>query len=300
MNDLEGNEDFQLFQRQVQEKFLRQERFYISKIKKQVRNRTIIMCIFMAIIVAFLLVKEINSYYDNYAYTLEGAQDDLFVIEDQNIDVNIDYVNELSTEVVRGTVRVNTTFYYEILGIKIIGGMQFGSGGIYDEDDDFYYILTNNHVVYTENKYKSELIVFDYKNRPLKGELINSSATYDLATIKIHKENDLKVLSLAEENPVVDELVVSFGTPKGQTNTIGFGIVTGIENTNAVTDSNVSNVLFPCIYHTFAAKPGNSGGVLLNTDNEIVGINTFGNEGDSSDYGYTAAVPIEKIIEFID
>jgi serine protease Do len=161
----------------------------------------------------------------------------------------------------------------------------FASSVIFDEDDIYYYGLTNHHVVIGS----SAIDAVDYKNEIYDVTVIDSSAYYDLAIIKFEKNslNPLYVLKLAESYNINDE-IKAVGYPRSI-----FTISTGLIDT---IDVIIHDVTLQVIHHTADIDHGSSGGALLNLKNEIVGIN-FGADPEV-DMSY--AIPGLKVKQYVD
>lgn len=217
-------------------------------------------------------------------------------LNDQLNDI-YDLFTDVSLNVVQANVMINTKASKTQFGLigPVVGGQ--GSGVIFFENEVYYYILTNNHVVYVPSDYQRvEYEVFDYKMNSYPGELLFNSADYDLAVMRIKKNNPLKVLVFSNANPTTNDMVIAIGQPEGQVNAITFGKVLDYDIPNCVScDAKRSNVKFECIFHDADINRGNSGGMLINANKEIVGINTFG----SDDRTVAMAVPISKVNEFL-
>lgn len=204
---------------------------------------------------------------------------------------------DISLEVVPANVMIYTYCYKTAFGIIYdeIGGQ--GSGVVISSDEDNYYVLTNNHVISSKPGYQRvEHEIYDYKMNKIRGYVVFSDPNYDLAVVRFKKQIDLTLLPLAAKNPEIGERVVAIGQPEGQMNVITFGKVIKYNVPNC-SDCNPSesNVDFPCILQDSFTNCGNSGGMLINHQKEIVGINTFG----STDTSYGLAVPVEKIHAFL-
>jgi serine protease Do len=161
----------------------------------------------------------------------------------------------------------------------------FASSVIFDEDDTYYYGLTNHHVV----SGSSAIDAVDYKNEIYDVTVIDSSAYYDLAIIKFEKNslNPLHVLKLAESYNINDE-IKAVGYPRSI-----FTISTGLIDT---IDVIVHDVTLQVIHHTAVIDHGSSGGALLNLKNEIVGINF----GADPEVNMSYAIPGLKVKQYVD
>ncbi|MBR6867547.1 MAG: trypsin-like peptidase domain-containing protein, partial [Prevotella sp.] len=136
-----------------------------------------------------------------------------------------------------------------------------GSGVIISQDG---YIVTNNHVVDGAD----ELLVTLNDNKEYSARIIGADATTDLALIKIDAKN-LPAISIANsDNVKVGEWVLAVGNPLGLNNTVTAGIVSAKARTMG---QGVSSM----IQTDAAINQGNSGGALVNTNGELIGINAM-------------------------
>ena len=171
--------------------------------------------------------------------------------------------------------------------------MGTGSGVIVNSDG---YIITNNHVINNSN----ELSVTLNNNRTYKAEIVGSDPITDIALLKIDADEDLPFVTFADSDEVkVGEWVLAVGNPFNLTSTVTAGIVSA----KARDLSGTSSQSF--IQTDAAVNPGNSGGALVNTRGELIGINTAISSQTGSYVGYSFAVPsniarrvIEDIMEY--
>ncbi|MBN2583103.1 MAG: trypsin-like peptidase domain-containing protein [Planctomycetes bacterium] len=142
-----------------------------------------------------------------------------------------------------------------------------GSGVIISSDG---YVVTNNHVA--EKAVEIRCVLFD--NTMLKADLIGTDKDTDLALLKLKPEDGVRVFpyaALADSNKVVEgKFVMALGSPWGLKRSISLGIVSSAERF-LENDSEYSL----WIQSDAALNPGNSGGPLVNTDGEVIGINTL-------------------------
>ena len=138
-----------------------------------------------------------------------------------------------------------------------------GSGVIVNSDG---YILTNHHVVDGAIEIKVELT----DNRTFTAKLVGSDPPSDLAVLKIDAQN-LPTLSLGDSDKVrVGDFVLAVGNPLGIGQTVTSGIVSAKGRTTGLSDGSFEDFL-----QTDAAiNRGNSGGALVNTTGELIGINS--------------------------
>lgn len=170
-----------------------------------------------------------------------------------------------------------------------------GSGVIISADG---YIVTNNHVI--ENS--SQLEVTLNNNKTYTAELIGSDPNTDIALIKIEANEDLAYIPFGDsDNLKIGEWVLAVGNPFNLTSTVTAGIVSAKARDLNEFDGNPQSF----IQTDAAVNRGNSGGALVNTRGDLVGINTAITSETGSFVGYSFAVPsnnarkiIEDIIEY--
>ena len=162
-----------------------------------------------------------------------------------------------------------------------------GSGVIISPDG---YIVTNNHVVNGAD----ELTVTLEDNREFNARIIGTDPTTDLALIKIDGKN-LPTLPIGNsDNLKVGEWVIAVGNPFGLNNTVTAGIISAKARTLG------ANGVESFIQTDAAINKGNSGGALVNTKGELVGINAmlFSETGSYAGYGF--AIPTAIMTKVID
>ena len=168
-----------------------------------------------------------------------------------------------------------------------------GSGVIITQDG---YIVTNNHVV----QGASELEVTLNNNKSYKAKLVGTDSKMDIALLKVDTSDKLPFATFGNSDDIrVGEWVLAVGNPYNLTSTVTAGIVSAKAR-------NLSKDGLQSFIQTDAAvNPGNSGGALVNTRGELIGINTMISSMTGSYVGYSFAVPsnitrkiIEDIMEF--
>lgn len=153
-----------------------------------------------------------------------------------------------------------------------------GSGVLISSDG---YIVTNNHVVNGAD----ELTVTLEDNREFNARIIGTDPTTDLALIKIDGKN-LPSLPIGDSDKIrVGEWVIAVGNPFGLNNTVTAGIV------SAKARSLGQNGVESFIQTDAAINRGNSGGALVNTKGELIGINAMLYSETGSYAGYGFAIP---------
>src|SRR5690554_3597839 len=156
----------------------------------------------------------------------------------------------------------------------------FGSGVIISSDG---YIITNNHVVENAN----EVSVSLNDNREFIAKVIGTDPQSDIALIKIEGD-DFPYLTFGNSDALqVGEWVLAVGNPFNLTSTVTAGIVSA-KNRGNVMNGGIQSF----IQVDAAVNPGNSGGALVNTRGELVGINTAIYSQTGNFAGYAFAIPI--------
>lgn len=168
-----------------------------------------------------------------------------------------------------------------------------GSGVIISEDG---YIVTNNHVI----NGAQDLEVTLNNKKTYKAKLIGTDSKMDIALLKVEADEKLPYIVFADSDHVrVGEWVLAIGNPYNLNSTVTAGIVSA-KARNLDTRGIQSFIQTDAV-----VNPGNSGGALVNTRGELVGINTMISSNTGSYVGYSFAVPsnitrkiIEDIMEF--
>ncbi len=169
-----------------------------------------------------------------------------------------------------------------------------GSGVIISSDG---YIVTNNHVI--DNATDLEITLNNRKK--YKAELIGTDQKNDIALLKIDADEKLPYIPFANsDNAKIGEWVLAVGNPYNLNSTVTAGIISA-KGRDLQGNSNVDAF----IQTDAAVNPGNSGGALVNTRGELIGINTAISSRTGSYVGYSFAVPsniakkiIDDILEF--
>ena len=170
-----------------------------------------------------------------------------------------------------------------------------GSGVIITTDG---YIVTNNHVI--DGAEKVEVTLND--NSTYNAKIIGTDATSDLALLKIEAENLSPIVFGDSDGIKVGEWVLAVGNPFGFTSTVTAGIVSAKARSISQATHGRSMGIESFLQTDAAVNPGNSGGALVNTNGELVGINTAIYSQTGNYAGYSFAIPsvlVKKIVDDI-
>ena len=163
-----------------------------------------------------------------------------------------------------------------------------GSGVIISADG---YIVTNNHVVDGADELTVSL---NEGSKEYSARVIGADKTTDLALIKIDGKN-LPAIQIANSDDVkVGEWVLAVGNPLGLNNTVTAGIISAKARTLG------ANGVESFIQTDAAINQGNSGGALVNTRGELVGINAMLASPTGSNIGYGFAIPTAIMNKVVD
>ncbi|HLV37943.1 trypsin-like peptidase domain-containing protein [Xanthomarina sp.] len=169
-----------------------------------------------------------------------------------------------------------------------------GSGVIISPDG---YIITNNHVIAGSK----ELTVTLNDNSTYNAKIIGSDDKSDIALLKIDTEQELPYTTFGDSDQAkIGEWVLAVGNPFNLTSTVTAGIISAKSR-----DLTGGRSTQSFIQTDAAVNPGNSGGALVNTQGDLIGINTAISSQTGSYIGYSFAVPsniarkvVEDILEY--
>jgi serine protease Do len=174
----------------------------------------------------------------------------------------------------------------KVVKIKAAGGT--GSGFIISKDG---LVITNKHVIKNEEaQVASKVTVVLADGTEIEANVLGVSRHQDLALIRIPNQSRLKFLNLAKSETIkVGQTVYALGSPFGIENVFTAGVLNKIDKSQSD------------LYHDARLNHGNSGGPLLNSRGEVIGVNTrFINEGTSGiDPSISVALVIDRVSELI-
>ncbi len=169
-------------------------------------------------------------------------------------------------------------------------GSSSGSGVIISRDG---YIVTNNHVIEDGNKYQVTM----NDHREYEAKLVATDPYTDIALLKIEEKNLPAVVLGNSDSLRVGEWVLAVGNPFNLESTVTAGIVSAKGRSIDILEGEYTIESF--IQTDAAVNPGNSGGALVNTNGELVGINTAIITRSGKYEGYSFAIPsnlVRKVI----
>ena len=175
-----------------------------------------------------------------------------------------------------------------------------GSGIIISEDG---YILTNNHIVstsssssnssssnyYSVSEAEKVTVTLFNDDKTYDAKIVGTDEQTDLAVIKIEKTDLPKAEFADSDNIKVGEFAMAVGNPLGMQSSITCGVVSAVNR--KITDSDGKE--FTLIQTDAAINAGNSGGALVNSQGQVIGINTLKLQGTGIE-GMGFAIPINS------
>ena len=228
-----------------------------------------------------------NSYGKNVGFSAEAV--DFTEAADKTIHTVV-HVKNVSRKSVSNPI---LEYFYGYRGDQLQEQIGTGSGVIISEDG---YIVTNNHVI----KDASEIEITLNNKKSYTAKLIGTDSKMDIALLKIDTGEKLPYTAFANSDSVkIGEWVLAVGNPYNLTSTVTAGII------SAKARNLETGGIQSFIQTDAAVNPGNSGGALVNTRGELIGINTMISSPTGSYTGYSFAIPsnitrkiIEDLMEF--
>jgi len=214
----------------------------------------------------------------------KNISDNRPIIVSRDEEINIDVFQKVHPAVVNIVATTLSVNFW----MQIIPREGQGSGFIIDRKG---YILTNNHVVAKAQR----IIVTLSGGKKIEASLVGRDPASDLAVIKIPSGDADTAAPLGNSDQVrVGQKAIAIGNPFGLSHTLTTGIVSAL-NRSIMTEENLQ--IDDLIQTDAAINPGNSGGPLLNSNGEVIGINTaiFSLSGGYQGIGF--AIPINRARE---
>lgn len=173
-----------------------------------------------------------------------------------------------------------------------------GTGFVYKVDDDYGYILTNNHVI---NDGKSITVVMS-NDEEVEAKVLGGDSYLDLAVLQIPRNKVLMVANIgSSEDMKLGDIVFTVGSPMGYEyrGSVTSGVLSGKDRMVSVSVSSSNNDWVMRVLQIDASiNPGNSGGPLLNVNGEVIGICSLKLVDDKIE-GMGFAIPIEYAMSHV-
>jgi Do/DeqQ family serine protease len=173
------------------------------------------------------------------------------------------------------------------------GQMASGSGVLISDDG---YIITNNHVV--DDADEITVTLNDYKN--YKAKVIGTDPNTDLAVIKVDAKNLPYLLYGNSDEVAIGQWVLAIGYPLNLETTVTAGIVSAKARSIGINKQAKRNAIESFIQTDAAVNQGNSGGALINTAGELIGINSAIASPTGAYAGYSYAIPVNLVKKVVN
>lgn len=209
-------------------------------------------------------IENAREYNDDYESTGDGANDSRSKDDSELLDAYSKTVVKVAKQVSDAVVQIKVTKKQR----RVRGGRRSpystGSGFIISTDG---YIVTNSHVV--SGAQKIEVVLQD--GRIFKGQMIGDDPATDIAVLQIDAQNLIAVKFGDSDRLQVGQLAIALGNPYGFQYSLTAGVVSALGRTLR---SESGRLIDDVIQTDAALNPGNSGGPLVNSSGQVIGVNT--------------------------
>ncbi len=178
-------------------------------------------------------------------------------------------------------------------GPRMIPEQRASGSGVLITDDG--YIVTNNHVVDGAD----ELTVTLANKKIYKGTVIGNDASSDLAVIKIEGKGLPYLVYGNSDDTKLGQWVLAIGYPLNLDVTVTAGIISAKSRSIGINARQSGSPIESFIQTDAAVNPGNSGGALINTNGELIGVNSAIASPTGSYAGYSYAIPVNIVKKVI-
>jgi len=205
---------------------------------------------------------------DTYSITdIDDYNDVLFATQEHIRHANIEVLTTLTED------RFTLPWSDEKTTVEV--GVTSGSGFVFMADDDYFYAITNFHVI-DPGDYDATYEIKAFGDEDFNSAtLIAYDSDIDLAVLRfaIDSRTDIEIIDIYERlyyrfNP--GEMVIAVGNPYQLFNNVTFGEFKSMES--------IENVDYKVVYHDAYINEGSSGGALVDVDGNLIGVNTWGIE----------------------
>jgi putative serine protease PepD len=184
------------------------------------------------------------------------------------------------------------------VSVTSTSGTSTGSGSIISSDATLSYVLTNDHVI--ADALTGGTITVEFENgSTMPGTVVGHDNAYDLAVVKVLKGN-LPTVILGDSTTIaIGDAVVAVGSPLGLSGTVTSGIISALNRPVTTTGGAGAEAYIDALQTDAAVNPGNSGGPLVNSQGEVIGVNSAiatlsSGASQSGSIGLGFAIPINQ------
>jgi len=264
---------------------------------KKISLRVLVLAVLVSLLITFsfmgcslLSSPKAQSKTDEQSETTGSNQESNQLSESQgSAEINADIlsafdnaVSGVADMVKPSVVNIKVTVDQRDIFGNVQEGNGVGSGVIYSSDG---YIITNNHVAGNAK----ELVVTLNDGTEYPARLIGTDKNTDIAVIKIDATGLIPAEFTPTDNIKVGEMAIAVGSPFGLQQSVTVGVVSAIGRDVAISYDSLPMV--DLIQTDAAINPGNSGGALVNSDGQVMGINSMIYSTSGSNAGIGFAIP---------
>ncbi|OIQ80588.1 putative serine protease HtrA [mine drainage metagenome] len=184
------------------------------------------------------------------------------------------------------------------VSVDSANGTSTGSGSIIRSQANLSYILTNNHVI-AEALTGGTITVEFEDGSTIPGTVVGHDNAYDLAVVKVLKGN-LPTVTLGDSSSIaIGDSVVAVGSPLGLSGTVTSGIISALNRPVTTTGGSGIEAYIDALQTDAAVNPGNSGGPLVDSQGQVIGVNSAiatlsSGASQSGSIGLGFAIPINQ------
>ena len=285
-----------------------------SKTTNRILIAIIIFLVLFIFVVTYLLVFDYNLFESlkdkvtnkddiqlNYTEVVDSNSDGIYITDVSDIVENVmPSIVAITSKTLISTGNYGPWFEWNNQSQYTEGA---GSGIIISKSDDKLYILTNNHVV----EGSSELIVQFINEKSVDATIVGTSERKDLAVISIPLSDldddtidSIKIATIGSSDELkVGNGIIAIGNALGYGQSVTTGVVSALNR-----EVSIDDYTYEMIQIDAAINGGNSGGALLNSKGEVVGINSAkysssGTYSSASIEGMGFAIPISDVEDLI-
>jgi S1-C subfamily serine protease len=247
---------------------------YNERPRKKRHKRSGFFTIVVVALISAMIGGLITAYIaPNYLYGKYIEVPEIYGGQQQNIEIipkneELNVISAVAKKAMPAVVGITTVSVQQDFFFGPTRSQGVGTGVIVDSKG---YILTNSHVV--DNGEAEEVKVLLYNGKTLKAQVLWNDPVLDLAVVKVEARN-LPVADLGDSDElIVGETAIAIGNPLGLTfeRSVTAGIISGLNRSIQINEYESIDGL---IQTDASINPGNSGGPLLNSEGEVIGINT--------------------------
>jgi serine protease Do len=190
-------------------------------------------------------------------------------------------------------------WFDDFFGPQIIPEQRASGSGVLISQDG--YIVTNNHVISNgKDGIADEILVTLHSHKTYKAKVIGRDPSSDIAVLKIDGSNFPFMLYGNSDNVLVGQWILAVGYPLTLETTVTAGIVSAKGRTIGINSRQSESPIESFIQTDAAVNQGNSGGALINTNGELIGINSAILAPTGTYAGYSFAIPVNIVKKIVN